>query len=340
MKSHYNVYTEFMRILLTVYIILMHSEYLYRDISANRIFEGGYLGVEFFFILSGYFIAAKASGETSISTYMKSRLKALYPHYILSILGAVLLTRPDGFFGILEQLRDIFWSVLMLQHMGLNVTLYNGFVWYVTFLFYAGTLVYALLKKYDGPLFTKLSCFYIAAFYLVYFALFHMIDCHYPEFIVILPLAFYRSMADILLGTMVFKWCSNHQLPWSAGVKRGIVFAATLLALSFSFFRPHSWFDLAVIACWCVCIGTAQSMVSTRELSGVEKAIVFCGRKIYSLYCYQQIVYILAGNHDGYVPAPVILLLCVLTAALFEILYEKILRKGVSRVFRLLQPIH
>lgn len=37
----YNLYIEGMRIVLTLYIILMHGEYLFRDISCDRIFEGG-----------------------------------------------------------------------------------------------------------------------------------------------------------------------------------------------------------------------------------------------------------------------------------------------------------
>lgn len=85
-RSEYHLYIELMRIVLTIYIILMHGEYLFRNISCNRIFEGGYLGVEIFFIVSGYYMALKAASGMGTLDYFKSRCQTAHcrrrkPHF-------------------------------------------------------------------------------------------------------------------------------------------------------------------------------------------------------------------------------------------------------------------
>ena len=81
-----NVPIDFLRIFFCFYIVVMHGEFLFYHIPADgvgRIFEGGYLGVEFFFFVTGYYLLADSSPN---SDYFKKRLQKLYPHFLLSIL--------------------------------------------------------------------------------------------------------------------------------------------------------------------------------------------------------------------------------------------------------------
>ena len=112
-----NVYIEINRIIFTFFIILMHGEYLIRDIASERVFRGGYIGVEFFFVVSGYFLARSIEkGEIKTKQYLQSRLKRLYPHYILSItLMAVIVGYQYLDWQLLSQ--TYFEHVIMIQNM-------------------------------------------------------------------------------------------------------------------------------------------------------------------------------------------------------------------------------
>lgn len=107
-------------------------------------------------------MAQKAEDNVSVFNYFKSRLSRLYPHYFLSLLMALFISPENNF---LIKIRDLFWSVLMVQNLGLNINLYNGVLWYVTYLFYAGLLVYILLIKIERKRATILSVIYSSLFY-------------------------------------------------------------------------------------------------------------------------------------------------------------------------------
>ena len=91
-----------MRGIVAVIIALFHLE---KDISfeTNTIFGMGYLGVEFFFILSGFLLVREYSNkntESSIANIMKKKLIRLYPSYILCSILLILYILFYGLGGI------------------------------------------------------------------------------------------------------------------------------------------------------------------------------------------------------------------------------------------------
>ena len=75
---------EFWRILFTYLVILLHFR--------GSIFRCCYLGVEFFFVLSGFFLMrhcmndSEKSATRATTKYIALRFKQLYPAFILSCL--------------------------------------------------------------------------------------------------------------------------------------------------------------------------------------------------------------------------------------------------------------
>ena len=81
---------DFLRGLSVVLVILYHSKISINDLD---LFKGGYLGVDIFFLLSGYFITKiifeiqKDNFLKNILTFLLSRLRKLLPSIItLSLL--------------------------------------------------------------------------------------------------------------------------------------------------------------------------------------------------------------------------------------------------------------
>lgn len=81
--SNRNTWIDMKRVVFCLYIIFMHGEIYLRDITVNRLFEGGYLGVDFYFMVTGFYIFQYANDS---SLFLRRKIKKLYPQYVVSIL--------------------------------------------------------------------------------------------------------------------------------------------------------------------------------------------------------------------------------------------------------------
>ena len=82
---------EGMRGIGAIYVVLLHGEVLF----GNAAPQSAYLGVDFFFVLSGFIVAhvyaQPLDGGLPLTTFLRSRLLRLYPVYLLGILSGVAL---------------------------------------------------------------------------------------------------------------------------------------------------------------------------------------------------------------------------------------------------------
>ena len=307
-----------MRIVFTIYIVLMHGESIFRDTSAGKLFGGGYIGVEFFFIVSGYYIGEKAEAKVDVIDFLKARLKRLYPHYFLSLTLATFMHNINSISDFLSRLRDLFWSLLMLQNMGLNITLYNGYLWYVTYLIFCGTLVYCALVKFNRKIVNVLSVIFVITFYSLYTYFFKTIDN--SNSIIILPLSVYRAFAGILWGTLIYKIVNrgyfNHEK--YDFIKKIVVSAFLFLGLLMSFLNFHTPYDLLIVLCFAICIGVSATMKSIDGSNCFKKVVVYIGRKTYPLYCYQVIAFFIVRKITFAKSIFGVLFVCIAISLLFD----------------------
>lgn len=164
---HKNYAFEFYRLLFACAIFIMHMEE-YRNYDPPKgMFSGGYLGVEFFFILSGFLMMAKndrdrmaavqeGAGEKLAVRYLLSRYQRLMPHYWLAIglhllICALLYPKFDFKKTLLRGFNDI----LALQTFWRPGNI-DSVYWFVSALLWASALVYYLLLK------KRNFCMYVA----------------------------------------------------------------------------------------------------------------------------------------------------------------------------------
>lgn len=122
---------EFLRFLFAVIIILFHGGHASPD---------GYLAVEMFFVLAGYFLACSANKikQQTLGGFMFAKWARLWPLFAFAVILA------GG------NLYDMVFKLLFLHATGLTLK-YQGFIWFVAPFFWTMVLYFIVLKHYGKP---------------------------------------------------------------------------------------------------------------------------------------------------------------------------------------------
>lgn len=141
-EKNYSI--EFYRVVATLIICFHH----FQSKVGIAIISYGFLMVEFFFILSGIFIAQKFESENchSGSKYFIGRVKRIYPEYILAAVIGIVSYSVIGKFDISKAISE----VLMLQNTGLFMGGYNYPCWYISVLVVMSFILYECLKHFKN----------------------------------------------------------------------------------------------------------------------------------------------------------------------------------------------
>lgn len=148
-----NAEIEIYRFLMTIGVIILHFS---EDYSAKYHFKGGYLGVDFFFMVSGYFLMthyyrynlAECCPEENAIKYTTARIKKLYMPYLTAILLMTLVMWIDfggGLRGLYSLLYEHRWQFLMLHSVGAPTKCIIRSVWFLSPLILLSYFIYFAL---------------------------------------------------------------------------------------------------------------------------------------------------------------------------------------------------
>lgn len=154
-KHTRNGMIEWGRFFAAVVIAMFHFEWVY--LSHTVYLKHGYIFVEFFFCLSGYFLAKKQQDPQTAKDaipYVWLELKKLYPLYITAFLICFvehcIIDCWNTFELILQQFRQAKWESLLLVELGLagSAPTYNqgGAVDYISAMLLASFLLCWLIR--------------------------------------------------------------------------------------------------------------------------------------------------------------------------------------------------
>ena len=200
-EKYRNTAIEALRFLFMLQICCWHNTQLLGTM------QSGYLGVEFFFILSGFFIyksAVKQDAPTILEFTFK-RLSKFYVAYALSILIAAIVHYPiieeavqQG--NYLSPVFKMIAELLMIQGFNLTGGGFNAPLWFFSVLIYGGLIVYASLKYY------KNFCIRIAypVFLILFFSILFSSDktrgLENWSVIYGMPMSYCRGVTDMMIG--------------------------------------------------------------------------------------------------------------------------------------------
>lgn len=146
---------SFWKFLFSVMIVLFHGK---RFSNGNDflLFEGGYIGVEFFFVVSGVFLAAsivktwdKDNSNLGKDTliFIWKKFTSFFPYMIIAyVLFSLfyILTNDMPIYKIVSSI----WEIILLQKVGLNYYPVNSPTWYLSSMLLSMFIIYPLMRKF------------------------------------------------------------------------------------------------------------------------------------------------------------------------------------------------
>ena len=145
---------EIWRILFALSIMLCHACLLpwNQSLDGRQLFHVNSLGVEFYFVLSGYLMAKSAKrgsenyGSDTVS-FLYRKLKAIYPTFLFAAVFEIVIATTLRS-SITWNIKSCVWDVLFLRLFSLsgNEELLVGASWYLFALFPAMAVIYPFLR--------------------------------------------------------------------------------------------------------------------------------------------------------------------------------------------------
>ncbi len=163
-KTAKNGKIEFARFAFSVIVMLFHicqsiGFKKYEYFGQPTFFKNGWFGVEFFFVVSGFLMAASAfksqnqSSEKNDDTFsfMKKKILAILPyHLIVFTVSFVYLafSKRVNFYGFIQLFIEAIPNFLLIQRSGLANKDVLGLEWYISDMLIAMFILYPFCKKY------------------------------------------------------------------------------------------------------------------------------------------------------------------------------------------------
>lgn len=165
MKKNYTV--EILRFIFAIFILLYHYfSYFLRDTASPSLFYHAYMGDEFFFMVSGFFLGNSVykrlnNAYTQVnyvkSDYLLARIKSIaFPYYIswcLSFLGLHLNSKVTELF---QDLTNSVFELTFLDMAGFKMGYYaNSVAWYLSALFICILIFAPIVEHYRNSYLLK-----------------------------------------------------------------------------------------------------------------------------------------------------------------------------------------
>ena len=308
-KLHYRPEVDGLRAIAVVPVLIYHAEFVLRGEEA---FKGGFLGVDIFFVISGYLITSLIyrdlkQGSFSILDFYERRarriLPALFAVFLTTYVFSALILSPPQ---LVELSNSIISSVLFVSNFYFWQTIAYGddlsslypllHTWSLAieeqfYIFFP--IVLMLMTRFKA----RTQIIILAVLLLVSLQLAHLYSDRYLETtFYLLPFRAWELLAGSLLGVLHIQW-GLHRFALPRGLMAGL--GLLLIVVSFVFFTEDtqhpSYFTVvpvlgSVLLIW---FAGGDDLVSRMLRSN---PFVWIGRISYSLYLWHFPIFALARN--------------------------------------------
>ncbi|MCR5781296.1 MAG: acyltransferase family protein [Clostridia bacterium] len=318
----YNPEVDFWKFIFAVFVLLHH---LFHLVPGIYFFRRGYISVEFFFFVSGYFLAAKAcsGGRDGVSPppthrFLYGRIKSLYKPFIAAFLITFIVREiavGNSIFAMAKDLLVSGYETGLMRLSGFEIgTFFNAPTWYLSAMFLAMAVLWPLAVKFRRPFF-RIACPLITFFF--WALVFAKTGTIGPWKSIVafdfLQSGLVRAFAGLAFGMFIYECCAmlketNLRPTKIANVFFFILELATLAVVVFymSYAEKHNWdrkYDFCVVlylALFVFIMFSGLSGIRDRfagtDLSALSKA------SLYIYLCHWASVQLLGAIYGDAVP--------------------------------------
>lgn len=263
MKKARNGKIELLRFVFCAVVVLTHSNTFAPD-GVRSLFKGrGSLGVEFFFIVSGYLLActaAKRQQEESrdlgkeTQQFIWKKISALMPNFLIAwCIGFAVMCIQKAYYTPISWIRyaaDCIWEPLFIHMAGFGNARVNGVDWYISVMLLCMIVIYPLCRKYFS-MFTRVVA-PVCALFLLGFLYRKTNSILAPtQYMDIAYKGVFRGFADLCIGVAVYPligWLQGLDLTQMAKKLISVAEAAIwTIIIGYMAFSNYNDYDFVVV---------------------------------------------------------------------------------------------
>lgn len=316
-------------------IVIFHSRLL------DGILNHGYIGVEFFFIVSGFFLCRSSEKYTTTIEYMKNRIKKLYPHYLFSLIVMVVVSLITGHYW--EEEFNCVAEIFMVQNLGFTKGGVNYPCWYMSVLLWGSLAVYLMLK-YIPKKIDYAVMFMLPILYFMYSYIFQdgRTEIWCAEHGVYVPLI--RGLADLSLGVLVhiaYQWISEKKI-YDCKILKRVIEILSAIAILLLMIYPKN-LDVIIVMLMCIFIIATASIDSIGEKLGSLKISKWLSQYEYAIFLNHAVIILLFKKFIIGVAewrVSVLLLLLIITVTTYSIVTTRLVSYFVDKLQELSSDIN
>lgn len=295
MKRKINSNIELYRFVFACIIYLYHFRAYADQHVLHGNFSGGYLGVEFFFVLSGFYFAKNYFNKKPLESslvFLKNRIKRLYPEYILSliVLLACSWIAGRGEYNIIREVTHGWPDFFCVQTFFVNRNV-NSILWFVSVNLWVSFIVFLLYQHCTKKGFSLIALFSVITIIVILFLFIGHLDVTQNTYFYLD--GFLRGIAEMFLGAAGYFFA--YTAPY--GVRNSIssIFIAPVLmviTVFITFFCGENRFDFIVLFLMLLLVISEDLSFEKRESCNVmkDRIFIYLGSISYSLYLNQVLI--------------------------------------------------
>lgn len=214
MKKH-NGIIGFWKFAFCLLILIYHAN-IFKSGNETILFSKGSIGVEFFFLVSGFLLAKsvfnkKEQKEESLGKetilFIYKKIKRFFPYILVCFIGGLIVKTIYSDMTIRDYVLSI-WELFFLRMAGFRTTVVNGAAWYISAMLLAMLILYPLLRKF------KKNFIYLGAPIIVIF-LAGILNNNYfslrvpDEWLGFFYKGFIRAFMELSLGCILYLVCEK-----------------------------------------------------------------------------------------------------------------------------------
>ncbi len=228
----YNWEIDVLKFVFAIMIAVFHCSWFR---PPSPILSRGYLAVEFFFIVSGFFMAEKlrSSSPPPTGKFILRKIAPIYPVLLGALpvmIAARLIPRHAGIGDWLLSVPKGWMEVFLVQEFGFDVgTFYNGPTWYISAMLISMSVLYPLFAKFPKYFLGVGSLVLALCLYALMLSKFDRLAAG-QAWAVIFKFRVVRAFAGISLGVFC-NVCAKHAKATFRPTRVGLVVFASLKAI-------------------------------------------------------------------------------------------------------------